>query len=73
MTTVYFATNRKKDGTGQFGYGSSSVKNDAAAATYAVAEVDMVKLDDADAGVIQSIHDSNPGGFSQKTDRRGGP
>lgn len=65
MTTVYFATNRKKDGTGQFGYGASSVANDPAAATYAVAEVNGISLDDADAGEIQNIHDQNGGDFRQ--------
>ncbi len=65
MTTVYFATNRKKDGTGEFGFGASAVPNNAAAATYAVAEVSSVTLADADAGTIQSIHDTNAGDFSQ--------
>jgi esterase/lipase superfamily enzyme len=65
MTTVYFGTNRKKDGTGEFGFGASSVPNDPTAATYAVAEVSSVTLADADAGAIQSIHDTNAGDFSQ--------
>ena len=63
-TTVYFATNRKKDGTGQFGFGMTSVSNDTPA-TYAVADVQNVSLDDADAGTIRSIHDVNAGDFSQ--------
>jgi esterase/lipase superfamily enzyme len=63
--TVYFATNRKKDGTGKFGFGSSSVPSDVAAATYAVAQVSGVTLGDADAGKITSIHDQSAGDFSQ--------
>jgi esterase/lipase superfamily enzyme len=59
--TVYFATNRKKD-AGQ--YGSSSVTNDPAAATYAVADVTGVTLGNADAGNIKAIHDENAGEFS---------
>jgi esterase/lipase superfamily enzyme len=62
--TVYFATNRKKDGTGQFGYGANSVPNDPTAATYAVADVKGVTLSDADAGTIASIHDLSAGDFS---------
>ncbi len=61
MTTVYFATNRKKTGPGPTDFGSTAVSNDPSA--YAVAEVD-VTLDDADAGTITSIHDVSPGGFS---------
>jgi len=64
MTTVYFATNRKKDGPGPTDYGSSSIAN-TAAATYAVAEVNGVTLANADAGNIQSVHDINAGDFSQ--------
>jgi esterase/lipase superfamily enzyme len=64
MTTVYFATNRKKDGTGDFGFGATSIST-TAPADYAVAEVHDVTLDDADAGKIASIHDTNPGDFSQ--------
>jgi esterase/lipase superfamily enzyme len=65
MTTVYFATNRKKDGSGPFDFGSSSVPNDPNATTYAVAEVKNVSLDNADAGTIDIIHDINAGDFSQ--------
>jgi esterase/lipase superfamily enzyme len=65
--TVYFATNRKKDGSGELDYGSTSVPNDPAASTYAIADVTGVTLAgaDADAGKIQKIHDQNPGDFSQ--------
>lgn len=63
MTTVFFATNRKKNGSGPLEYGSSSVANDPAATTYAVAEVN-VTLQNADAGTITSVHDLNGGDFS---------
>jgi esterase/lipase superfamily enzyme len=63
--TVYFATNRKKDGPNPLDYGSSSVANDPTASTYAIADVTKVTLDDADAGIIQKIHDQQAGDFSQ--------
>ena len=63
-TTVYFATNRKKDGTGQFGFGATGISM-GTPATYAVADVKDVSLRDADSGTISNIHDVNAGDFSQ--------
>lgn len=67
MTNVYFATNRKKDGTGQFGYGSASIANDKLA-DYAVADVRGVSLagpNAANSGTIHGISHLNAGDFSQ--------
>jgi esterase/lipase superfamily enzyme len=63
--TVYFATNRKKDGPGELDYGSTSVANDPGVSTYAIADVIGVTLNDADAGIVQKIHDPQADDFSQ--------
>jgi esterase/lipase superfamily enzyme len=63
-TTVFFATNRKKDGTGQFGFGATGVPIDTPA-TYAVADVQGASLDDAGSGTISSIRDPSSGDFKQ--------
>jgi esterase/lipase superfamily enzyme len=64
MTTIYFATNRKKDGTGDFGYGGSMVDLDDAAVTYAIADVTGVKLTDEASGKIKPLKDLTAGNFS---------
>jgi len=67
MTTVYFATNRKKDGTGQFGYGGELVPFDAAAVAYAFTEVSNIQLPDENSGTIGQIKDLTAGNFSAAT------
>jgi esterase/lipase superfamily enzyme len=64
MANVYFATNRVADPTKEGGYGADIVANDPAAVTYAVAAVDQIDLNQADAGVITAITDKTPGGYS---------
>ena len=64
MVNVYFATNRAADPAKEGGYGSGIVANDPSAVTYAVAAVDQIDLDHADAGVITGITDQTPGGYS---------
>lgn len=67
MTTVYFATNRKKNGPGARDFGSAIVAQDADLITYAVAEVDHVQLPDEDSGAIGSIHDLSTSNFNDAT------
>ena len=67
MTTVYFATNRKKDGTGQFGYGQELVSLDPGQVAYAVTEVTGIKLPDQDSGTIGAIKNLSTGNFSAAT------
>ncbi len=67
MTTVYFATNRKKDGTGQFGYGQELVSLDPGQAAYAVTEVTGIKLADQESGTIGAIKNLSTGNFSAAT------
>jgi esterase/lipase superfamily enzyme len=64
MVNVYFATNRVADAAQEGGYGSAIVASDPSAVTYAVAAVDHIDLGNADGGVISSITDRTPGGWS---------
>jgi len=67
MTAIYFATNRKKDGTGNFGYGGELVTLDDAAVTYGVAEVSNVKLSNEDSGNIKPLKQITTGNFTDAT------
>lgn len=64
MATVYFATNRKKDGTGRFGFGAQIVPPDPAAMTYAVMEVTNIALPDESSGNLSNPTDVSTGDFS---------
>jgi esterase/lipase superfamily enzyme len=64
MTRVYFATNRKRDGTGTFGYGSQSVGGDPTQSTYAVADVSHIVLPDETSGHIDAISEQHSGDFT---------
>ena len=64
MTNVYFATNRKSDGTGKWGYGSQIVTNDPNQITYACAQVDSIVLSDEKSGRITKIDGKTAGRFS---------
>ncbi|HKD22982.1 MAG TPA: alpha/beta fold hydrolase [Rhizomicrobium sp.] len=69
MTTVYFATNRKKDGSGKFGYGAQIVAASPDAVTYAVCEVSNVSLGDESSGTLSNPTDISPGNFSDSARR----
>ena len=47
MTNVFFATNRKKDGTGQWGYGAQSAAHDTGHITFGVASVSGIAVSSA--------------------------
>ncbi len=64
MTNVYFATNRKKDGTGKWGYGAQSVPHDTGQITFAVASVSGLALPDETSGTIDTIDKVSPGDFA---------
>lgn len=64
MTTIYFATNRKKDGTGNFGYGGAMVELDDAAVIYGTAEVTGVRLSDEASGKIKPLTQVTTGNFT---------
>ncbi|MGD0865566.1 MAG: alpha/beta fold hydrolase [Rhizomicrobium sp.] len=64
MTTVYFATNRKNDGTGPFGFGAQIVGQDASQITYAVTDVTNIVLSTEDSGSIANPTDVSHATFS---------
>jgi esterase/lipase superfamily enzyme len=64
MTTVYFGTNRKKDGTGAFGFGAQIVGQDASQITYAVTDVTNIVLSAEDSGSIANPTDVSYANFS---------
>src|SRR6185295_14070407 len=61
MTTVFFATNRRADGTG---FSASIVPEDAMQITYATAEVTGTDLNAEDSGTITAIQNQTGGNFS---------
>jgi esterase/lipase superfamily enzyme len=63
MVAVYFATNRTVDPTQPNGFGDGIVANDAAAITFATADV-TVDLSGEGSGTINAITQQNAGGFS---------
>jgi esterase/lipase superfamily enzyme len=69
MTTVYFATNRKHDGTAPLGFGAQIVGQDAAQITYGVTQVTNIdpKLEDEDAGTVSNPTDLSQGNFSAQS------
>jgi esterase/lipase superfamily enzyme len=69
MTTVYFATNRKNDGTERFGFGARIVLNNPAAITYAVTEVTNIVLPDESSGNLANPTDISQGNFSDTARR----
>jgi esterase/lipase superfamily enzyme len=63
MVTVYFATNRNVDPTQPNGFGNGIVADNAAAITFATADV-TVDLSGQGSGTINAITQQNGGGFS---------
>ncbi|HLY05372.1 MAG TPA: alpha/beta hydrolase [Rhizomicrobium sp.] len=64
MTTVYFATNRQKDGTGPFGFGAQLVAQDPQQMTYGVMAVTNIDLKDEASGSPSNPTDVAYGNFS---------
>jgi esterase/lipase superfamily enzyme len=63
MVQVYFATNRNVDPTQPTGFGNGIVANDAAAMSFALADV-SVDLTGEGSGTINAISGQTPGAFS---------
>lgn len=68
--SVYFATNRKKQGPGAADYGHKIVLNDPAAVVYAVAVVVGTDLSKEASGSIASVTDLANGDFSPAVKKR---
>jgi esterase/lipase superfamily enzyme len=69
MTTVYFATNRKDDGTKPFGFGAQIAGPGAESITYGVTEVTNIVLGEEASGDAANPTDLSNGDFSDSAKR----